>query len=60
LLVDITGQHRDDHFETRGGHRKIQDKLEMRIQTGGRRISLCGIGALIPAGLPWQVQGSYG
>jgi hypothetical protein len=34
LLVDITGQHRNDHFETRGRHRKIQDKLEMRNQTG--------------------------
>jgi hypothetical protein len=34
LLVDITGQYRNDHFETRGRHRKIQDKLEMRIQTG--------------------------
>jgi len=61
LLVDINWQYRNDHFKTRGRHRRIQEKLEMRIENsvnGG--VSLCEIDALIPAGLPWQVQDSYG
>jgi hypothetical protein len=32
LLVDIVWQHRNDHFERRGRHRKIREKLEVRIR----------------------------
>src|SRR6266511_1835313 len=32
LLVDIAWQHRDDHFETCGRHRRVREKLEVRIR----------------------------
>jgi hypothetical protein len=33
-LVDITWQHRNDHFERRGGHRRIREKLEYEFENG--------------------------
>jgi hypothetical protein len=34
LLVDIAWQHRKDHFERRGRHRKIREKLEYEFENG--------------------------
>jgi len=34
LLVDIAWQHRDDHFERRGRHRRIRERLEYEFENG--------------------------
>jgi hypothetical protein len=34
LLVDIAGQHRNDHFERRGRHRRIREKLKCEFENG--------------------------
>jgi hypothetical protein len=34
LLVDIAWQHQGDHFERRGRHRRIREKLEYEFENG--------------------------
>jgi len=34
LLVDIAWQHRNDHFERHGGHRRIREKLKYEFENG--------------------------
>jgi hypothetical protein len=34
LLIDIAWQHRNDHFERRGGHRRIREKLKYEFENG--------------------------
>jgi hypothetical protein len=33
-LVDIAWQHRNDHFERHGGHRRIREKLKYEFENG--------------------------